>query len=155
MWQTVVWATLNCCEYQQLYGQSKRLWGTVCISLVKKPPFLPRGKMAWGVVKRVWVVKIGEGVVKTKLEVVFWSADNDKSALRVHRPCEFSFRIGFLKFNSTYQTMSCFHWSHVLQPGPARCLGLLPHQTIATRRRASRVYRWACWCWILWLCHRL
>ena len=43
-------------------------------TLVKKPPVLPRGKMVWGVVKRVQVVKTGEGVVKTKLEVVFWSA---------------------------------------------------------------------------------
>ena len=37
----------------------------------KTPPILPRGKTVWGVVKRVQVVKTREGVVKTKLEVVF------------------------------------------------------------------------------------
>ena len=49
--------------------------GTVLqeIALVKKPPVLPRGKTVWGVVKQVQVVKTREGVVKMKLEVVFWS----------------------------------------------------------------------------------
>ena len=43
-------------------------------TLVKKPPRLPRGKMTWGVVKWVRMVKTKEGLVKTKLEVVFWNA---------------------------------------------------------------------------------
>ena len=43
-------------------------------SFTSKKNRLPHGKTAWGVVKRVRVVKTREWVVKTKVEVVFWSA---------------------------------------------------------------------------------
>ena len=55
--------------------KTKTLHGSVRVTITsKKNPVLPHGKTAWGVVKRVRVVKTREGVVKTKLEVVFWNA---------------------------------------------------------------------------------
>ena len=58
------------------------------ITLVKKPPVLPRGKTAWGVVKRVRVVKTREDVVKTKLGVVFclWGRRYSSSAFQRQHP---------------------------------------------------------------------
>ena len=59
---------------EQYSGQRLTCEVMAFLPLVKNPLILPRGKTAWGVVKRVRVVKTREGVVKTKLEVVFWNA---------------------------------------------------------------------------------
>ena len=57
-------------------------------ALVKKPPVLPHGKTAWGVVKRVRVVKTREDVVKTKLGMVFclWGRRYSSSAFQRQHP---------------------------------------------------------------------
>ena len=75
---------------ETVYNQKLSDSSHVCrgLSLVKKTPVLPRGKTAWGVVKRVRVVKTREDVVKTKLGVVFclWGRRYSLSAFQRQHP---------------------------------------------------------------------